>query len=138
MTSEPAGVVYMKGRTRRKADDCEECFYCGTPLDVIAHEHDHAPIPQSAGGKAVVPACTACHDRKDRCLLDDWDAHFAWDAVTGLVTAGLARYPFLVPASTDWPDQWDTLPSGSRLMWARLTRSAWEKKDRDGRDLVLG
>lgn len=51
---------------------CSTCFYCLRPLDALRHEHDHFPIPARHGGTDTVPACTECHDLKDRFRLRDW------------------------------------------------------------------
>jgi hypothetical protein len=46
------------------------CFYCGERVTRI--ERDHAPIPKRHNGQDMVDACLACHDMKDRTLLNDW------------------------------------------------------------------
>lgn len=51
--------------------ECKCCFYCDIRLS--RHEHDHYPIPKSAGGTQVVAACIDCHDFKDRISLNNWE-----------------------------------------------------------------
>lgn len=48
-----------------------KCFYCGAILR-RGVELDHFPVPESAGGVILVPACVSCHDMKDRTRPRDW------------------------------------------------------------------
>ena len=58
------------GSLSAKTMKLKTCFYCGERVTRI--ERDHAPIPKRHGGKDLVDACLACHDMKDRTLLNDW------------------------------------------------------------------
>lgn len=71
------------------------CMYCDMPLSP-RHEHDHFPIPFSAGGTQLVCACINCHDLKDRVRFVDVPELFAaqqslWQRMTPLERIWLAR-----------------------------------------------
>ena len=54
-----------------QASERVTCFYCRAVVRANA-EYDHFPIPRSAGGSILVPACISCHDMKDRTRPRDW------------------------------------------------------------------
>lgn len=65
-------------RRRSQKCSCRLCFYCETELG--RHEHDHFPVPRSAGGTRVVPTCLDCHDYKDRIPVHKWGMDASWTA----------------------------------------------------------
>lgn len=60
-----------------------ECFYCEMPLSP-RHEHDHFPVPKSAGGTTTFPICLNCHDLKDRIAIDNWPVAMLFEAWRGM------------------------------------------------------
>ncbi len=121
--------------------DCGECFYCDVGL---GYQHDHFPVPRSAGG-AVVPACLDCHDLKDRYLLNSWPPAASFEALRGLHTevvesastterrdlaAWLAAQPSL--RDREILERWSSLPSLSRVYYAKV-RALFENDLRCGR-----
>lgn len=62
-----------------------ECFYCGALIERRC-VGDHFPYPKCVGGTETVPCCSSCHDMKDRFLLRDWPATWAFTALGNLVT----------------------------------------------------
>lgn len=81
------------------ACDPRTCFYCDRVVGP-AHEHDHFPIPASAGGTQTVPACLTCHELKDRITVEKWDLtelFSAWASmppVARILTAKMLRLAF--------------------------------------------
>jgi len=59
----------------------EKCFYCDTEITHSAMQKDHFPIPARHGGKETVPCCIACHDMKDRYLLQSWPSEWWQDVL---------------------------------------------------------
>lgn len=97
--------------TRKRCGDL--CWYCDR--DVTGrHDHDHAPIPQSEGGVAVVVACPLCHELKDRRPADTWPAHLLIPGLNDLVRSGAVNEPV-----DQWPRQWDDMSHPGRLVWAK-------------------
>lgn len=104
--------------TKVRQDECSTCEFCRIDLTGVVHEHDHFPVPRSEGGVAVVPACMACHDLKDRVPLDDWSAQLTAEA-----TVELGSFGILV--GTCWtvvPECWLLLSREARLLWAKFSR----------------
>jgi len=112
--------------------ECVRCFYCDDELG--RHEHDHFPVPRSAGGTQTVPACLDCHDHKDRISLNNWDLNGAIAAVHGLIQgvelehySGL-RDKALLTALWNDPllreaavlDRWSTLTPVARVLYGKL------------------
>lgn len=110
--------------------DRDVCFYCDALLTKGNREMDHFPIPDSAGGKAMVPACVTCHDMKDRFPLAKWPI--------GFVAAAMADQcveDFMVSASTrDEGDilaalqNWSSMSRNGRLFVAKMMRVAHEPR----------
>lgn len=101
-----------------RACGCSTCFYCDGPIP--RHEHDHAPIPQRAGGTDVVTACIPCHHLKDRMPASVWFP-------SALVAA--ARDLASLPATADWsawPAWWDEASTEARIMWAKVAAGVAE------------
>ena len=102
----------------RVDDDCERCHYCDMPFGRTRHDHDHAPIPRSAGGVVVVAACQTCHDLKDRGGLRGLPADECTRATISLREKGLLDTA-LSDSPHSWPHEWTALTRWERLVWAR-------------------
>ena len=76
--------------------DC--CYICSRPLHGKG-EMDHFPVPKSAGGKLMLPACINCHNDKDRVRIINWDASAAFATMAGL---------------------WSKADAGERLLLAKM------------------
>lgn len=73
--------------TPQGSDLCPDnatCAYCEHGLSA-RHEHDHAPIPQEAGGKKAYCVCLNCHDLKDRVPLNKWPLNVYVNALRGFI-----------------------------------------------------
>lgn len=116
VAGEPAGV--------RAGDGCIECHYCGTPLGMTRHDHDHAPVPKGEGGVAVVPACLTCHEFKDRARIWGLPRAEYGAAVRGLLDKGLLASATLGPPPEDWPAEWPKMTRWERITWAAVVRTA--------------
>ena len=111
-------------------DECEKCSYCDLPFIRMHHEHDHAPVPKSAGGTEMIPACITCHDLKDRVLFPHWPASEGVRAVQELLDMGLLTSQ-IRPVCL--PDQWPGMSRWARIAWAKIARLAWLDPDGDAR-----
>lgn len=112
--------------------ECETCHFCDMPVSPT-HEHDHFPVPQSAGGTAVVPACKNCHDLKDRVNVGSHPVAEFLPALQDLF-AYLLIDPEELATSTDPSDMmgnldherieadWFTLMPYTRVLYAKLRR----------------
>jgi len=102
-------------KPRRKP---ESCFYCDRGLSQ-RRERDHAPIPKSAGGTDVVASCPACHHMKDRVTLDSWMPSAFIAGCRSLAESGA-----LDEDTKTWPENWDSLSTEARIIWAKFAREA--------------
>lgn len=119
-------------RRRSQRCSCRLCFYCDTEL--ARHEHDHFPVPRSAGGTRVVGACLDCHDYKDRIPLHLWDREASWTAHKELfqgfdrsqhdglygndLLAALWQDPLL--SETAIMARWGSLTPMARVLYAKM------------------
>lgn len=115
-------AVGVADQRRAGCDECAACFYCGTWLGATRHEHDHFPVPKSAGGGAVVAACVACHDLKDRWTLESWDVTALHGAAADLLALGVMPAQLGEPV----PACWGAMGRDSRLLWAKVVRMLHE------------
>lgn len=80
------------------------CFYCGRKG--VRFDADHAPIPYRHGGTEVVPACSHCHNLKDRLSYDRWSPAEQQAVETGSpanVTAAVSMACFgITTGELDW------------------------------------
>lgn len=119
-----------KDNSNVRYDDCEQCFYCDMPFGNIHHEHDHAPVPENAGGEHIVPACTGCHDLKDRYSFKSWNATIFTNAIIQLFKSGrlsdfsLAGGLSHAELPTEWPQNWSEMGQHERLAWAKMMKEA--------------
>ena len=67
----------------KQPDETPQCYICERHLHG-RYEMDHFPVPQSDGGRHVLPICVACHDDKDRTPLEKYDFTMAFVAMAGL------------------------------------------------------
>lgn len=111
-------------RSKVRDDDCESCAYCGFQFGRIHHEHDHMPVPKSAGGTDVVPACSACHDLKDRVIFPSWHSGTLLEAVLELIQ--LDALPSAGTAPDALPESWASMTRMARIAWAQIVRVAHE------------
>lgn len=116
----------MRGRVD---DDCDKCHYCDLPFGRTRHEHDHAPVPRSAGGEDVVPICATCHDIKDRGGVRGFPADEYVRASGSLLSRGLLGDAVLGAPPQEWPDEWGELTRWERLLWARVVMLAHQTDD---------
>lgn len=120
-----------KGQT----DECLRCFYCDGLL-APSHEHDHFPVPKARGGTQVVPACSNCHDLKDRTRFGDYPMAEVLSALrelmpfySGSPSAGTSA-PELVQDMATGLDElgillhWRQLSNETRIVYAKLTAIA--------------
>jgi hypothetical protein len=63
----------------KAGDDWTCCVYCEVPLAEGRYEMDHMPVPARFGGDTTYPACTSCHDLKDRVMLGKWNSSDVWE-----------------------------------------------------------
>jgi hypothetical protein len=61
----PNAPAYQRTRSRANCDCGGPCFYCGRPLAMNGHHHDHFPVAYRHGGEHTVPACGECHRLKE-------------------------------------------------------------------------
>ena len=119
-----------KDNSNVRYDDCEQCFYCDMPFGNIHHEHDHAPIPEKAGGTQVVSTCTGCHDLKDRYSFKSWNATIFAETTIKLFKSGrLADFSLQGGLSTkelptEFPENWESMDRYERIAWAKMTKEA--------------
>lgn len=102
----------------RVDDDCDRCHYCDLPFGRTRHDHDHAPVPRSSGGRSVVAACQTCHDMKDRGGLRGLPAAEYARAVLALSESGALAHVLKSPP-VEWPDGWGEMNRWERIVWAR-------------------
>lgn len=129
--------------------DGETCFYCDALLP-NRRELDHFPIQRRFGGKEVVAACMNCHELKDRSIAADWPVDYVLSAVLCLPLRKMELVHDLMACDRllldtyldELLEDWSSLPSGSRLILAKLIRIvvAMSHGERptssDGRDLA--
>lgn len=105
---------------------CARCYYCDRALVLLRHEHDHFPVPRSAGGDLVVPACLDCHELKDQFGLYGWPHHVLAAAWHGILTC-LREHRF--PDADDlanlrrtnwWTEQPDSSDEAVAARWHEL------------------
>lgn len=121
--------ILLANNKRAPKCPCTTCHYCENQVSP-SHEHDHFPIPKSAGGTDVVAACTNCHDMKDRVSMDLFDA-----TITIAALLDLMRFSMRIPSvDTDMVKfvneldhdlvllAWHTMTPMSRVLYARLRR----------------
>ncbi|MBW4722143.1 HNH endonuclease [Saccharothrix obliqua] len=125
---------------------CAQCFYCERPLATRRHEHDHFPVPRSADGDRVVPACLDCHELKDTYPLRGWphaELAAAWHGILAcLDDAGVPdgedlAHLGMVDYWKEQPDAWDEVVLAqwrqlrplSRVLYAKV-RAAKERHKR--------
>ena len=108
---------------------CTTCHYCENQVSP-SHEHDHFPIPKSAGGTEVVAACTNGHDMKDRVGMHMFDATLTTAALLDLMRFSM-RIPNVDVYIQQFIDEldhdlvlraWHTMTPMSRVLYARLRR----------------
>ena len=117
-------------QSRVMNDDCGGCVYCGLSFGRMHHEHDHAPVPKSAGGATRLPSCITCHDLKDRVTFERWPAGMLAEAVSELIARGRmtdfhdgALFHATLP--TALPTDWSGMSRAARLAWAKMARLAY-------------
>lgn len=122
-------------QSKAQFDDCDSCAYCGIMFGNIHHEHDHAPVPKSAGGNKLLPACLACHDLKDRFTVDKWHSGTMASTVIELLALGRMN-DFREPGSlfsgalpTELPAEWDSMSRFAKIMWAKMARLAYSEPE---------
>lgn len=118
--------------SKSERDQCTHCTYCGNLIALVSHDHDHFPVPKTAGGTRVVPACRDCHSLKDRITMNHWHPSLAFAATEEFVLLDLV--PTLHSGVTQVPDVWEYMSRASRLLWAKTIRYIWEgdRLDREG------
>jgi hypothetical protein len=100
---------------------CGRCYYCERELVSRRHEHDHFPIPRSAGGVPVVPACLDCHELKDQFSLLGWPHAVLAAAWHGILTCLTLR---------------NNYPDGDDLAYIRLV-DWWEEQPDSSDEAVI-
>lgn len=117
--------------------ECVHCHYCETYLSRW-HEHDHFPVPKSAGGTETVPACENCHEIKDRTPMFFWPGDLAARGIAEvLASVGDFVDPELkdplkiVAAVGDYQVHWATWSLGGRLFYAKAAFLSAVRKHRD-------
>lgn len=122
-------VIEAWRRSNNKRCSCERCFYCDRELDV--HQHDHYPVPKRAGGTRTVPACSVCHELKDRIPLQFWHPDVSGAASEELwrprldVLRQVGHEAAFGHCYLEIEAEWGTLSPLARLLYAKV-RSVYE------------
>lgn len=122
--------------------ECETCHYCGTYV-AARHEHDHFPVPKSAGGTNVVPACMNCHEIKDRTPLHKWPVNLVGAGYIELSAAivGVPEFELISPSGMvrhigDYRIHWQRWSMAGRLFYAKSAFLAAMEEDRKAKQVA--